>query len=71
MSKIKFTAGRISDFKCLPDKLEATLWDADVKGLGLRATAKSKSYVFLSMLKDGRKVRITIGDPSHYTIDDA
>jgi len=71
MSKIKFTAGRISDFKCPPDKLEATLWDADVKGLGLRATAKSKSYIFLSMLKDGRKVRITIGDPSHYTIDDA
>jgi hypothetical protein len=23
------------------------------------------------MLKDGRKVRITIGDPSHYGIDDA
>lgn len=71
MSKINFTAGRVSDFKCPPDKLEATLWDATSKGLGLRATAKSRSYIFLSTLKDGRKVRITIGDPSHYGIDDA
>lgn len=71
MAKIKFTAGRISEFTCPPDKLEATLWDADTKGLGLRATAKSKTYIFLSTLKDGRKVRITIGDPSHYAIDEA
>ena len=71
MAKINFTAGRITDFKCPPDKLEATLWDATTKGLGLRATARSKSYIFLSTLKDGRKVRITIGDPSHYGIDDA
>jgi integrase len=71
LAKINFTAGRISDFKCPPDKLESTLWDATTKGLGLRATAKSKSYIFLSTLKDGRKVRITIGDPSHYGIDDA
>jgi integrase len=71
VAKINFTAGRISDFRCPLDKLEATLWDATTKGLGLRATAKSKSYIFLSTLKDGRKVRITIGDPSHYGIDDA
>lgn len=71
MAKINFTAGRINDFKCPPDKLEATLWDGTTKGLGLRATAKSKSYIFLSTLHDGRKVRITIGDPSHYGIDDA
>jgi len=71
MAKINFTAGRITDFKCPPDKLEATLWDATTKGLGLRATARSKSYIFLSTLKDGRKVRVTIGDPSHYGIDDA
>lgn len=71
MAKVNFTAGRISEFKCPPDKLEATLWDSSTKGLGLRATAKSKSYIFLSTLKDGRKIRITIGDPSHYGINDA
>lgn len=71
VAKIKFTAGRINDFACPPDKLEATLWDADTKGLGLRATAKSKTYIFLSTLKDGRKVRITVGDPSHYAINEA
>jgi integrase len=71
MAKINFTAGRVNDFKCPPDKSEATLWDASTKGLGLRATVKSKSYIFLSTLNDGRKVRITIGDPSHYGIDDA
>lgn len=71
MAKINFTAGRISDFKCPSDKREATLWDATTKGLGLRATATSKSYIFLSTLKDGRKIRVTLGDPSNYGIDDA
>lgn len=40
-------------------------------GPRLRATAKSKSFIFLSTLKDGRKVLTTIGDPSHYIIDEA
>lgn len=71
MAKIKFTTGRIAEYTCPPDKLEATLWDADTKGLGLRATANSKTYIFLSTLKDGRKVRFKIGDPSHYTIEKA
>lgn len=71
MAKINFTAGRISDFKCPPGRLEATLWDATTKGLGLRATATSKSFIFLSTLKDGRKIRVTLGDPSNYGIDDA
>ena len=71
MAKVNFTSGRINDFKCPPDKVEATLWDSDTKGLGLRATQNSKSYIFLSVLNTGKKVRIKIGHPSHYGIDQA
>jgi integrase len=71
MAKVNFTSGRVNDFKCPPDKAEATLWDSDTKGLGLRATHNSKSYIFLSVLSTGKKVRIKIGHPSHYGIDQA
>lgn len=46
MAKIAFTAGRVSGFKCAPDKKQAFLWDTTAPGLGLRATPKGKpAYV--------------------------
>ena len=52
MAKIAFTAGRVSGFKCPPEKKQAFLWDATAPGLGLRATPAGKpAYVFQSVNK--------------------
>ncbi len=70
MAKINFTAGRIRDFKCPPDKQQAFLWDLVTEGLGLRATAGSKNYIFQGKLA-GTAIRITIGSLDRYGIDEA
>ena len=71
MAKIAFTAGRVSGFKCPPDKKQAFLWDATAPGLGLRATPAGKpAYVFQSKYQ-GKDIRITIGSPAAWSIPDA
>ena len=71
MAKIVFTAGRVSGFKCPPDKKQAFLWDATAPGLGLRATPAGKpSYVFQSVYQ-GKDIRLTIGSPTAWSIPDA
>lgn len=70
MAKISFTAGRVQDFKCPPDKQQTFLWDSVTEGLGLRATAGSKNYVFQGKLA-GQAIRIKIGGLDRCTIDDA
>jgi hypothetical protein len=51
MAKIKFTAGRIDDFKCEVGKPQSFLWDTGSPGLGLRVTASgAKSYIFQTKL---------------------
>ena len=71
MAKIAFTAGRVSGFKCPPDKKQAFMWDATAPGLGLRATPTGKpAYVFQSVYQ-GRDLRQTIGSPSAWSIPDA
>ena len=70
MAKISFTSGRVQDFKCPPDKQQAFLWDSVTEGLGLRATAGSKNYVFQGKLA-GQAIRIKIGGLDRCTIDDA
>ena len=71
MAKIAFTAGRVSGFKCPPEKKQAFLWDATAPGLGLRATPAGKpAYVFQSVYK-GKDLRITIGSPAAWSIPDA
>ena len=70
MAKVSFTAGRVQDFKCPPDKQQAFLWDSVTEGLGLRATAGSKNYVFQGKLA-GQAIRIKIGGLDRYTIEDA
>jgi len=71
MAKIAFTAGRVKDFKCPPDKRQGFLWDLTAPGLGLRATPAGKpAYVFQSVYQ-GKDVRLTIGSPAAWSIPDA
>ena len=71
MAKIAFTAGRVSGFKCPPDKKQAFMWDATAPGLGLRTTPAGKpAYVFQGVYQ-GKDLRITIGSPAAWSIPDA
>ena len=68
MAKIAFTAGRVSGFKCPPDKKQAFMWDVTAPGLGLRATPAGKpAYVFQSVYQ-GKDIRLTIGSPTAWSI---
>ena len=68
MAKVKFTQGRVAEFKCSSDKIPSFLWDSVVPGLGLRVTpGGAKSYIFQAKLK-GKVVRLTIGDPAIWDI---
>ncbi len=71
MSKIVFTAGRVSGFICPADKAQAFLWDAAAPGLGLRATPAGKpAYVFQSV-HQSKDIRLTIGSPDAWSIPQA
>ena len=71
MAKVAFTAGRVTKFKCPPDKKQAFLWDATTPGLGLRKTPTGKpSYVFQAPYQ-GRDIRITIGSSDAWPIPEA
>jgi integrase len=71
MGKVSFTAGRVSGFKCPPDKKQAFLWDVTTPGLGLRATPAGKpAYVFQSVYQT-KDVRLTIGSPAAWSIPNA
>lgn len=70
-ARLKLTAGRIRDFT-LPDGVkQAFLWDAEVRQLAVRATAKIKAYIFQSRLAAGSGLRLTIGDVRDWSIDQA
>lgn len=71
MAKVTFTAGRVSGFKCPPDKKQAFMWDATAPGLGLRATPAGKpAYVFQGVF-NGKDIRLTIGSPDAWSIPQA
>ncbi len=71
MAKVKFTAGRINGHNCPAGKSQAFLWDTGATGLGLRATAAgSLAYIYQGKL-NGSTVRVTIGAPKDWSIDDA
>jgi integrase len=70
MARVKLTAGRIRDFECPTDKEQVFLWDSEVPGLGVRATAGSKVKVFVFQARlDGATIRLKIGDVRTWTID--
>jgi integrase len=66
--KVKLTAGRIAGFQCPKDKARIYLWDNEVKGLGIIATAAgAKSYIFQAKVQ-GQSMRLTIGDVGVWNI---
>jgi len=68
--KVNLTAGRVDGFKAGADGKQAFLWDSTVPGLGVRATAKSKAFIYQNRL-DGKALRVTIGDVKTWGIDEA
>lgn len=70
-TKINFTHGRLNDFSCPADKKVAFYWDAGVHGLGVRATAGSRSYIFQGNLPGTVKFRMTIGSVDGLALDEA
>lgn len=71
MAKINFTAGRVIDFKCPPNKPQAFLWDLATPGLGLRSTPNGRSSFVFQAVHAGKDVRITIGSPNAWPLQDA
>ncbi|MGF6808352.1 PPE-repeat protein [Paraburkholderia sp. Clong3] len=79
MAKVNFTAARVEGHRCAPGQVtqkgkpinQSFLWDSKTPGLGLRATTGgAKAYIFQGKIH-GSTVRITIGDPRSWTIDQA
>lgn len=72
MAKVKFTAGRVTGFKCGKGKTQSFLWCSEVPGLAVRATAGSKDnrYIFQSKVK-GQSMRIKIGEVRVWPIPEA
>lgn len=71
MAKVKFTAKRVAEHHCHSDKKQTFIWDATAPGLGLRATlGGAKAYIFQAKIH-GQTVRLTIGDPRSWSIDQA
>ncbi len=69
--KDNLTKPRVLAFKCPPDKPQAFLWDAEVRGLAVRATPNgSPAYVFQRTFR-GETVRITIGKADAWSIPEA
>ncbi len=65
MGRVNLTAGRIRGFHCPEGKNQAFLWDATQAGLGVRATPKSKTFIFQDRLSGTDKTfRMTIGPVS-------
>lgn len=71
MAKVNFTAARVDAHRCDEGKSQSFLWDSKTPGLGLRAAAGgTKAYIFQGRIY-GSTVRIRIGDPKSWTIDQA
>ena len=68
--RVNLTAGRVDGFNPGADGKQAFLWDSTVPGLGVRATAKTKAFIYQGRI-DGKALRVTIGDVKTWGIDDA
>lgn len=68
---MKLTAGRIEAFTCVDGKSQSFLWHTTVHQLALRATGNgAKAFIFQSALA-GKTIRMTIGSPKAWTIEQA
>jgi integrase len=68
-TKIRLTPRRICDFPN-PKQGKSFLWDNVIQGLGVLASPKRKNYVFEGRFAK-KSIRITIGNTSSWTIEDA
>lgn len=68
MAGVRLTAGRIRDFECPQNKQQVFLWDSVAPGLGVRATAGAKVFIFQGRL-NGKTIRIKIGDCRTWVIE--
>ena len=66
-----FTAGRVAAFTCPEGKQQAIYWDGKQPGFGLRVTATGASAYIAESRLNGKTVRVTIGSPKAWTLDDA
>jgi integrase len=79
LAKVNFTAARVEAHRCAPGQSskkgkpvnQSFLWDGKTPGLGLRATVGGAKAYFFQGIVHGSTVRITIGDPRSWTIDQA
>lgn len=68
--RIKLTNGRVTTFLCPADKAAGFLWDTEVPGFGVKASAGgARKYILESRLKTGGNVRLSIGDPKSWSLD--
>ena len=71
LNRVRLTAGRVTDFVCPADKVQAFLWDTDTPTLALRVTPTGrKTYVFESRL-NGSTLRVNIGTVADWPIEKA
>lgn len=71
MARVNLTPARVGDYQCETGKSQSFLWDTKCHCLALRATrAGSKAYICQAKLH-GKDVRITLGSPNDWTIQDA
>lgn len=69
--KVNLTAGRIADFQCPKDKMQAFLWSDDPMGLAVRVTPTGKkTFIYQTKVK-GQSMRWTIGDVNKWGIKEA
>lgn len=72
MARVNFTAGRVRSFACPEGKNQVFLWDAAQAGLGIRATPKSKTFIFQDRIPgNSSDFRMTIGPVDGLTIEKA
>ena len=72
VSKVPFTAGRVTKFACEAGKAASFLWDAESTGLGLKAASGgAKNYILQSRLATGATLRLTIGSSKTWTLSAA
>lgn len=73
----RLTSGKVNAYKNQSSSSQSFLWDTDVSGFGVRATIPTdrkpngtKAYIYQGRF-NGSPLRITIGDTSVWTIEDA
>lgn len=69
-SRVRLTSNRIATHACLSSESQSFLWDSVTPGLGVRATASKKVYIFQGRLGQ-HSIRITIGNVEIWTIEQA